>query len=223
MAMCGEYFSKDMEYTLCGVYNNPFDVVNHLRKSKIDLLFLDIDMPEMNGFDLARRVSSINPEIMIVFISAYDQFVFQSFKYSPLAYLRKSRISEELPNILKRVDENAARKSSLVQLDAVDGYSSLPAKDILYIRSVGNYYIITTSSGEKIRCRGTLYDAEKLLTGYDFFRVHSAYIVNMDNIRSIREKELTVVASGEVIPIAQRRRSPFKKAYESYVMSRLEI
>lgn len=221
--MCKKYFSKDTEYSVCGAFNTASEVINYLNNSKIDLLFLDIDMPEMNGFDLAKRVSAINPEMLIVFVSGHDHYVFEVFKFSPFAYLRKTKILQDLPEILGRIDECIARNNIRMEIDTVNGHISVPVKDVLYIKSKGNYYTVVTGTGDKIICRGTLSNAEKCWTRYDYFRVHAAYIVNMDYVQSVRNNELTIGAYNEVIPISQRRLASFKKAYATFTMRRFDI
>lgn len=221
--MCRKYFSKNLQYTVCGAFNTASEVLNYLDNSEIDLLFLDIDMPEMNGFDLAKRVSVKNPEIMIVFVSGYDHYVFEVFEFSPFAYLRKMKILEDLPRILKRIDEIAARKNIRLEIDTVKGHISVSVKDVLYIKSDGNYYTIITRAGDKIICRGTLTSAEKHWINYDFFRVHAAYIVNLEHIQSVRNNELTVGIYNEVIPISQRRLALFRKIYAAFTMRGFDI
>lgn len=221
--MCKNYFSKDIKYSICGAFNTASDVIDYLESSNIDLLFLDIDMPEINGFDLAKHATMINPEIMIVFVSGHDQFVFEVFKFSPFAYLRKTMILEDLPEILKRINEFICRKNIRLDIDTVNGHISIPVKDVLYIESDKNYYTIITCTEDKIKCRGTLSDAEKVWANFDFFRVHSAYIVNMDYIQSVRRNQLTIGAHKVVIPIAQRRLATFRKSYAAYTMRRFEV
>ena len=221
--MCKKYFSKDIKYELCGAFNTASEVMNYLNDSEIDLLFLDIDMPEMNGFDLAKRVSAINPDVMIVFVSGHDHYVFEVFEFSPFAYLRKTKILEDLPGILKRIYEAVARKNIRMEIDTVKGRTSIPVKDVLYMKSEGNYYAIITYVGDKIVCRGTLSYIEKELGEYDFYRVHAAYIVNMDHIQSFRNNELSIGVYNEVIPISQRRLASFRKAYAAFTIRRFDV
>ncbi len=221
--MCKKCFSKDLKYTLSGAFNTSSDVLEHLKDSEIDLLFLDIDMPGLSGFDLARRVSAKNPDVMIVFVSGHDHYVFEVFEFSPFAYLRKTKILQELPGILKRIDERVSQKNVRTEIDSVNGHISVPVNDILYITSAGNYYTVITNGGDRITCRGTLTSVEKSWTKYDFFRVHAAYIVNMDHIQSVRNNEITVGAYSEVIPISQRRLASFRKAYAAFTIRRFDI
>lgn len=220
--MCNKYFSKEIQYTICGAFNSASDVINYIEDSTIDVLFLDIDMPEINGFDLAKHVSMINPEAMIVFVSGHDHFVFEVFKFSPFAYLRKTKVLEDLPEILKRIDEYIYRKNIRIDVETIYGQLSVPVKEVLYIESDRNYYTIITRTEDKIMCRGTLSSAEKSWREFDFYRVHSAYIVNLDHIQSVRKNELTIGTHNAVIPIAQRRLANFRKVYAAYTMRRFE-
>ena len=84
----------------CTYFQKGRELLDHLEKNEADLLFLDIDMPEMSGFELARALKSGKKKPTLVFVSAYDNFVYSAFEFSPFAYLRKERISEGIIHIL---------------------------------------------------------------------------------------------------------------------------
>ncbi len=222
-SLCKKYFSQNTEYDICGIFNSAQEVLDYMNKSRIDILFLDIDMPEINGFKLSKLVTNINPDIMIVYVSGHDHYVFEVFEFSPFAYLRKTKISEDLPGILMRIDEQALRRNVRLELESIYGHVSVAVKDILYISSDRNYYIVKTLSGKEIRCRGSLTSVEEKLKGCDFFRVHAAYIVNLEYIQSVGDKELKVGECNEAIPISQRKLSAFRKGYATFVIRRFNI
>jgi len=221
--VCKRVFSDYIKYDFIGAFNSASEVLDYMNKSTVDLLFLDIDMPEMNGFELAKKVTKINPNVMIVFVSGHDHYVFEVFEFSPFGYLRKAKIMDELPVLVKRIKETVERKSVRVDLDTVKGQVSIAVKDVVYIKSEGNYYKIIFNSGDSILCRGTLSSIEKIWTQYDFFRVHAAYIVNLDFIQSVRNNELIVGEYSEVIPISQRRLASFRKEYAAFTLRRFDI
>ena len=221
--VCERVFSDYIKYEFAGAFNNPTELLNYINKTSVDLIFLDIDMPGMNGFELAKKVSILNPDVMIVFVSGHDHYVFEVFEFSPFGYLRKAKIMDELPSLIKRVKETVIRKNIRIDLDTVKGHVSIVVKDVVYIKSEGNYYKIIFNSGDSLLCRGTLSSIEKIWTINDFFRVHAAYIVNLDYIQSVRNNELTVGEYKEVIPISQRRLASFRKEYAAFTLRRFDI
>ena len=220
---CEKCFQQEIEFNICGAFNSAEDVINYLQNSKTDVLFLDIDMPGMSGFELAKKVELINPEVMIIFVSGHDHYVFEVFEFFPFAYLRKSKTTEDLPGVLRRIREKVVQKNVREEVYTINGKISLPVSDVLYIKSEGNYCIIKSKNGDRFACRSTLSNAEKIWTNYDFFRVHAAYIVNMNHIQSVRNNEITIGEYNEVIPISQRRLASFRKTYAAFTMRRYDI
>lgn len=221
--LCKKHFSNQFEYEICDVFNSAEGVLKYLNKEKIDVLFLDIDMPGMNGFELAKRLTVINPDIMIVFVSAHDHYVFEVFEFFPFAYLRKNRIAEELPTILDRIRKRVYEKSIIISLDTTEGIVTVNVYDVSYIKAQKNYYSVNTENGRCYICRGTLSHIEKIWCEYEFYRIHSAYIVNMEHIQSISDNQIIIGLNKEKLPIAQRRLAAFRKAYSEFTLRKFNI
>ncbi len=222
-SLCKKHFLNQFEYEICDVFNSAEGVLDYLNKGKIDVLFLDIDMPGMNGFELAKRLALINPDIMIIFVSAHDHYVFEVFEFFPFAYLRKNKITEELPAILDRIGKRVYEKSVMISLDTTEGTATINVYDVSYIKAQKNYYSVETERGKSYTCRGTLSQAEKIWSEYDFYRIHSAYIVNMEHIQSICDNQIIIGLNKEKLPIAQRRLASFRKAYSEFTLRKFNI
>ena len=192
------------------------DVLEYLTDHSPDVLLLDIDMPEMSGFDVAKTVCKEYPNIKIVFMSAYDNFVYSSFEYYPFAYLRKSHLADEFPKIFSRLVEKLIKTDRQIRIATTEGIKSLDANSILYVESERNYCTVHLTYGTKYVCRSTLTAFEQEITGFDFYRIHSAFIVNLEHVERIME-DGTVLVKNEMLPIAQKRAKEFKKAYMDYV------
>ena len=78
-----------------------------------DIVFLDIDMPEMNGFDIAKILNNIRPDITIIFVSSFDNFVFESFEYHPFRFVRKSNLKEDIDSALNAYQREIERKKDV--------------------------------------------------------------------------------------------------------------
>lgn len=218
-----DIFPKSLQNIVFVDFNQSKKVIDYLETDTIDILFLDIDMPEMNGLELAKQLVWRNADTVIVFVSGYDKFVYEVFEFSPFAFLRKDRIFDELPKTLARIAEKLERKSTDVEIVTVDGTCTVCARDMLYIKSKGNYYYCCDKTGKQLTCRGTLSEAESLFCKYDFFRVHSAYLVNLYHIRRIDKSDLYIGLNNEKIPIAQRRLADFRKVYAEFTMRNFQL
>lgn len=220
---CAEIFPKTLRYEIIESFSRARQVLEYAEKDPIDILFLDIDMPDMSGLELAKRLVCKKEDTVIVFVSGYDHYVYEVFEFSPFAFLRKDRIGIELPQTLKRIADKFDRVNYDVTLNTVSGAFTVCARDVLYICSKGNYYTCCMKNGKELSCRGTLADAEKLFFPFDFSRVHSAYLINLHQIQKIEKNTVYVGMDMARIPIAQRRQAAFKQAYAQFTMRDLHI
>ena len=206
----------EQDVSLGPVFDNGPAVLQYIENHHVDALFLDIDMPEMSGFDVAKTVCREYPDIKIVFMSAYDNFVYSSFEYYPFAYLRKSHLAKEFPKIYSRLAEKLIKSDQQIRLVTTEGIKSVDSNSILYVESERNYCTVHLTYGTKYVCRSTLTSFEKEIAGGDFFRIHAAFIVNLEHVERIME-DSTVLVQNQILPIAQKRAKEFKKAYMDYV------
>lgn len=193
-------------------------VLNYIctESKHISVLFLDIDMPECSGFELAEKLSKLCPDIIIVFVSAYENFVYSSFDYSPFRFLRKTYISSELPNTFDRLIEKYIYSLESIDIQTVSGGKSIPIKEIVYFESKGNYFNVCCLHNT-YRCRGTIKDAERMIKDYDFYRIHAAFVANMQNIESFNKNQAVLMKNGVLLYISQKRMKDFKKVYSDYI------
>lgn len=213
-----EYFPKTIRYCILDGFSGSMQVLEYMKTNPIDILFLDIVMPEMNGLELAKKLAYMRSNTIIILVSGYDQFVYEVFEFSPFAFLRKDHLSEELPKTILRIAERFEKENTDVDLITVSNVFTVCSRDILYVHSKGNYYTCHEKSGKQYVCRGTLSEAEKQFGKFDFFRVHSAYLVNLYHIQKINKNELFVGIGETRIPIAQRRLAVFRKIYTEFTM-----
>ena len=120
-------------------FDNGADLLEYADTHIIDILFLDIDMPEMTGFEIAKRLNKkFHGEILIVFMSAYDNFVYESFDYLPFAYLRKESISEDLPKVVFRICDVLLSKTRYIDLFCDKHKLQIDSREIMYFESKKN-------------------------------------------------------------------------------------
>src|SRR5690606_27364366 len=168
------------------------------REEQPDLVFLDIEMPFMNGFDLLNQLDEIN--FSLIFTTAYDQFAVKAFKVSALDYLVKPVEDEDLIQAVqkaisnKRTTEDVAVKHLLKQVterklsDRIfvptsNGLEFVESEQIVHCESDSNYTTIFLEGGAKMLISRTLKDIEDMLTADYFFRVHNSHLVNLKYVK----------------------------------------
>ncbi len=187
------------EVTILDVCTSAEDGLNALMKNKVDLVFLDIKMPHMNGFELLERLHPF--DFSVIFTTSYDQYAIKAIRYRALDYLLKPVDKDELQVAVRKATERltpllAQQLELLVQrvskpsqmvnriaLPTMEGLHIIPADSIISCASSSNYTILTLKDGKKLTVSRTLKEIEEMLEGHPFFRVHHSYLVNLTEVR----------------------------------------
>ena len=178
-------------------FTNAFEAMGHLGADRVDLLFLDIKMPDISGIDLLRSLPS---PPMVIFTTAYSEHAVQSFELDAIDYLLKpfsagrflkacNKACEQFE--LKRNRRPAAEEPGHVFIKS--GYEQLRVEleDILYVESSGNYMQFVLA-GRKIMSRLTMNETEALLPSSVFIRIHRSYIVSKNRISKIDRRSVWI-------------------------------
>ena len=171
-----------------------------IEKLKPDIVFLDIEMPGLNGFQLLESIDLIN--FSVVFVTAYDQFALKAFEFSAADYLVKPVDRKRLVSTINTIKEKKAKdeidcKLSVIlhnlkistsayptlAVPSLDGIEFVPVDEIMYLKSDGNYCNIFLVDDKKIYVSKTLKHFANLLDGFGFIRIHQSYFVNVRFIR----------------------------------------
>ena len=214
--VCSTVIPRGIDYSIGPAFGSGEEMMIYNAANHVDVLMLDIDMPDLTGFEVAKILCDEYPQMKIIFMSAYDSFVYSSFEYYPFAYLRKSHISKELPTVIKRIVEKMNESERQLTLTTTLGMKQVDVSSILYVESNKNYCTFHLIHNKKYVCRGTLSSYENEVISYDFFRIHSAFIVNLEHVDRILEKGFVLVKN-DTLPIAQKRLQEFKKTYMDYL------
>ncbi len=210
-----------IDIKIAPIFTSADQVTEYLQGSTIDVLFLDIDMPSTNGFQLAKMLGETHPSTIVVFVSAYDELVYSSFEYCPFRFLRKAHLSRELDITFEKVIERCTIDNEALLFDTTEGEMILRVKDILYFEGQRNYFYIYTLQGKQYKCRGTMDSLEKRTQDFDFFRIHSSYIVNHQHIESINSSGFVTMKNRKSLSISKRRMASFKASYMEFIRRRV--
>ena len=175
-----------------------------------DVLLADIDMPGMSGMDLAATLASENAQTLVVFVTAHDELVYDSFKYHPFAFVRKKFLEEELRSVLSDCEKEIENQNKRFTFQNASTLVNLAQNEILYFEGQANYLAIHTT-GSQYRMRSTMSAVEEELKNNGFLRIHKGFLVNLEHIRILKTEELEL-DNGEVLPIGKSYSESAKKS-----------
>jgi DNA-binding LytR/AlgR family response regulator len=206
-----EYLGSFGNLLLAGTARNAFDALSVLRSNKIDLMFLDIQMPQITGMQLLETIP--DPPAVII-TTAHRDYAIDAFDFQVLDYLLKpisfERFAKSVNRFLDSVHEptppvitDECEESYLViRSDRKD--IRIPLQDILYLQAMGDYVVLVSKSGEKHLTLETLSHIYSRLPENEFARIHRSYIVNKRHIRAIGKD--SVETGNSVLPFSRTYR-----------------
>ena len=197
-----------------------------------DLVFLDIEMPVMNGFELLESLSQIS--FAVIFTTSYDQYAIKAIKFSALDYLLKPVDPDELKNAVKKVEEQRhlplaeqfqillkhinGKNSGFnkIAVPTAEGFELIPTDQVLYLEASDNYtHLFQKNKNKIIACR-TLKEMEEQIQDFPFFlRVHNSYMVNLNEVvKYIRgEGGYLVMSDGSSVNVSRSRKEALLKLF----------
>jgi two-component system LytT family response regulator len=201
--------------------------IEAIEKHQPDLVFLDIEMPRMNGFDMLKAIPDI--KFNVIFTTAYDQFAIKAFRFSAIDYLLKPVDPDELKEAVAKYEtmkrpvtkpqldslyENIGNKGNEIRKIALTTAESLIFIDtdrIICCESDSNYTYFHLSEGEKILVSKTLKEAEELLSGMGFFRIHASYLINMKHVvKFVRgDGGYVLMSNNQHITVSRKKKEEF--------------
>ena len=205
---------KSVEYKLFS-FSNPLNFLASAKEEKFDLSFLDIDMPEMNGLEVANQLSEINKSGQIIFLSQREDLVFECLKFHPFGFIRKSKLIDDFSLMMNQYYQTIANtESDDAKIDFIDKTKtvSFKLKEIVYIEGDRNYQKVVLRDKTSQNIRVQMGSLEEKLKGHGFIRIHKGYLLNYLYIRSIEGEEV-YLTTGVSLPLAKKRKDEIMKQY----------
>lgn len=212
----GIYANKTPFLELVALCNNAFDAMEMLKTGKVDLLFVDINMPDLSGLDF---VKSLKEKPFIVFTTAYSEYAIEGFKVEAVDYLLKpigyKDFLHAANKVLSRFDlARSPEEQPFLQdhLFVKSGYKSIriALTDIKYIESMHEYVRIHLSNEKPVMTLVSLKSIEEQLPPSLFMRVHRSFIVNKEKIKVI-ERNRIVFDNNVYIPVSEQYKAKFQE------------
>lgn len=217
------------DIAIIAVSDRPEEAIQMIRQLKPDVVFLDIEMPRMNGLKLIEEAGDYDGEI--IFTTAYNHYAVEAIRISAFDYLVKpvsitdlqnavnrlvkSRQSEtkERLDILRQALTEARSQEDKIALPTSEGMEFIRVKDIIHIESSSNYSRIFLTEGRQMLVTRLLKDFEDMLLPYKFYRVHNSHLINLSYIKKyIRGDGGQVVMQDDTyIDVARRKKEEFLK------------
>lgn len=202
------------------------NAIEKIEKAKPDLLFLDIDLPDGNGFEILNHIPQ--PWPAIIFVTAYNQYAVKAFQVSAIDYLLKPIDPELLKKAIDKVtgittsqsdnakrseafSSNAGSKLNKLALPTLNGIHLVKIDEVIRIEADGNYSKIFLENGENILVSKSLKTFDTWLEGLSFFRVHHSHIINLNFLHRYIKGEggTAILENGDEIEVSRRRKEEF--------------
>jgi len=207
---------------------NAKDAILYLKENKVDCVFLDIEMPDMDGFQFLELFPKRSFSVVIT--TAFDQYAIKAIKESAIDYLlkpidsddlvkcfekiekQKNKVSlnEKLENSLEKLIQSTVLSQKKISVSTDGKMIFLNPDDIIYCESDGNYCTIYLENKEKILLTQKLKFMEEKLSQFQFFRIHNSYLINLNKVKEFHKTEEYVVLSNMMkIPVSRQKKSTF--------------
>jgi two-component system, LytTR family, response regulator len=213
----------------CFDSTKAYDLIRHHRP---DFIFLDIEMPFLNGFDLLSKFEHLDFDV--IFTTAYDSYAIKAIKYSALDYLLKPVDKEDLAFAIEKIisKKSSITKAQLQMASAVhskllpdtialptsNGLTFASVEDIIYCTADVSYTRLHMTDTSEILLSRTLGDVGELLSEYDFFRIHHSSLVNLKQVKKYIRGEggEVVMSDGKSLVVARTRKSDFLNVFARF-------
>ena len=222
--LLASYAQKTTFLELVGTYNSAIEAMKVIRTTPVDLLFLDIQMPELSGLEFATILS---PKTMIVFTTAFDRYAVESYKVNAIDYLLKPIAYDAFLHSANKALQLLETRSTQKSVKSEERFFYVKSEyklirilidDILYIEGQKDYVKIRLAAPQKsVNCLMNMKALEDYLPQQDFMRVHRSYIVNLKRVEAI--DRLRVVIGDTFIPISDTYKDAVTQFIASHTVS----
>ncbi len=212
---------KKRNYNIC-FFQTGRDLINQWNKAFADVVFLDIDMPEMSGFEVAANLQKSKEDTIIIFVTSYEDKVYQSWVYQPFWFVRKSHIDDleiVLPRLLTKIDAEYEKNKNIFNLRGESCVIELDINAVTYIESFRHDIIINYKNAKQSQLRCKISDAEAQLLPLYIIRVQRGILVNCRYISKVTSREV-ILTDGKKIHLNRERINYVKDLFQQFVRSR---
>ena len=204
----------------------PKEAVKEIKKLKPDLIFLDVEMPGLNGFEFLDQFDQLFFDV--VFVTAYSQYALQAFKARAISYLLKPIDEDEFKEVIEDWMDKRSNQENAIEIEKLlewikkegilknkiavpitDGVEFIEVTKIIYCKSQNNYTFMYLEDGKEVLISKTLKEIEKVLENFLFVRIHQSYLINPNFIQKHLKNDggYVVMTNGQHIPISNSKKT----------------
>ncbi len=206
------------------------DVIKFLQKyeKEVDLIFLDIEIKDINGFELAKHIQSAYPHVKIIFLTGHVGFALQGYEFQPVDFITKPiniiRLEQSLLRVKSLKISEKANREIKIGIHVEGGFEIITVNDILYIEKRGRKVCIICKNGAIFNSRDSVQKLECIFQNYRFFRSHQSFLIPVNKIKRISIDEFrrayVVQLEGvkEHIPLSREKHSELKELLKNEEM-----
>jgi len=214
------------EITIMETFSSPEKALEFFKNNTPDCLFLDIQMPTMDGFQFLEKLT--NRDFPVIITTAYDEYAIKALKHEAIDYLLKPIDSDDLNLTIEKIKKfnskifsidklerlllgfNGSQTNQKITVNSDGKLIFIHIDDIIFVQSDGNYSTIYLKNNQKKVVTKKLKDINNLLPENSFFRTHNSYIVNLNKIKEFLKNEgYLIMESNHKIPVARQRKTEF--------------
>ncbi|MDE7229480.1 MAG: LytTR family DNA-binding domain-containing protein [Oscillospiraceae bacterium] len=194
-------------------YNNGSSLLEDIMQESFDAFFLDVGMPLIDGFEIAKRIRAVYPQVKIIFVSERADLAHMGYIYKAFRFVRKNKLDQELGETAKSLSMSLSSPADLISFRSWDGEIRISIKKIRFFKADGHFLILYGPNEERI-C-GTMQELEESLKEKGFIRIHKSYLVNYRYLYSIGNRSVKLL-SGEELPMSRNRICEVRKGVHEY-------
>jgi len=207
-----ETLSKD---TVILDFSSGTVLLNSHMRCPFDIVFLDMEMDGMTGLETGQELRNVDRNVIIIYITGFEKYVFESFKIEPFDYILKPVGSVKIREVLCRALKKHREQYYIVDFKWHDKSYALRACDIVHVESNLRHLIFVTENNS-YKSIGKLNDFEHRLSPYGFLRCHQSFLINMKYIKCIENRSIKTTLGNE-IDMSSRRKQDCLNAFNEYI------
>lgn len=215
------------QVTISGTFTDSTVALEQLASLEPDIVFLDIQMPQLDGFELLQKIEHLS--FNVVFVTAYNEFAIRAFRFNALDYLVKPVQVEDLKVVIERAMQKAYTQSNQlatlkqqlqkghitkIAIPSLSGVSFIDLSEIVYVEASSNYSRMKLTDGKDILISKTLKDIQYVLEEQHFLRVHRQYIINLNQVKHFDRTDMNLTMNtGDCIPVSRTQKDKLISQY----------
>ncbi len=196
----------------CNIYTSGEEFLKLNKKTKNELIILDIEMPGISGLKIAEHLKNEGRNKNIVFATSHENLVFRSLQCYPFSFIRKSNIEIEIPEMIEQFLKQNAEKHSYFAFETKKSAMCIPVENIMYLTYWDHKIILVTNENRKYEFRGAMKECLSQLKGEHFFRANSGAIVNLKYGKKL-EDSCILMKDNSRIQISRERKKECKQRF----------